>query len=195
MQSIFLYWREIFSSIAVLIALYAYWKYMQSIFAWKTEPHVFSWWIWSLTTGIAFFAQVSGGWWWWSAQNGISFFTCILFAILALKYGKIGKFHALDWWSLVLSFVAIGLWLMTKNPFYWSFFAMLADAIGYVPTFRKVWKKPLSEPSGYYFLMNVKHGLSLLALSTYNWTTMIFSWSVIIINFALIMVQNLRKNK
>jgi hypothetical protein len=70
---------------------------------------------------------------------------------------------------------------------------MLADAIGYIPTFRKVWRKPESEPSGYYLLMNIKHGLSLAALSLYSWTTMIFSGSVILINFALIAVQILRK--
>lgn len=195
MQSIFLYWRELLSGIAVLIALYAYWRYMQSIFAWRTQPHVFSWWIWSLTTGIAFFAQIAGWWWWGSAQNGISFFTCILFSVLALKYGKMGKFHALDWYSLLLAFIAIGLWKMTANPFYGSLFAMLADAIWYIPTFRKVWKKPESEPSGYYFLMNIKHGLSLISLSVYNWTTMIFSGSVILINFLLIAVQLYRKHK
>lgn len=72
---------------------------------------------------------------------------------------------------------------MTDNPFYGSVFAMLADAIGYIPTFRKVWKIPESEPSGYYLLMNVKHGLSLASLSVYSWTTMIFSGSVIVINF------------
>ena len=60
---------------------------------------------------------------------------------------------------------------------------MLADAIGYIPTFRKVWKIPESELSGYYLLMNVKHGLSLASLSVYSWTTMIFSGSVIVINF------------
>lgn len=70
---------------------------------------------------------------------------------------------------------------------------MIADAIGYIPTFRKVWKQPESEPKGYYLLMNVKHGLSLIALSVYSWTTMIFSGSVILINFALIMVQIIRK--
>jgi hypothetical protein len=112
-----------------------------------------------------------------------------------LKYGQKGKFHIIDWWSLFLSFLAIGLWFYTKNPFYGSLFAMLADAIGYVPTIRKVWKKPESEPSGYYFLMNVKHGLSLLSLSVYNWTTTIFSSSVILINFLLIAIQLYRKRK
>lgn len=195
MNFLFYYWREVFSAIAVLIALYAYLQYMQSIFTWKTEPHIFSWWIWSLTTGIAFFAQVAGWWGWGSAQNGLSFFTCIFFSILAFKYWQKGKFHTIDWWSLILSFLAIGLWFYTKNPFYGSLFAMLADAIGYIPTFRKVWKKPESEPSGYYLLMNIKHGFSLFALSRYTWTTMIFSVSVIVINFGLILVQVIRKQK
>ncbi len=193
MQIIFSYWREIFSGLAVLIAMYSYVKYIRSIFALKTEPHVFSWSIWALTTGIAFFAQVAGGGGWGTAQNGITFLVCIFVAFLALKYGKKGKFDTLDWWSLVLAFLAIGLWMYTKNPFYGSLFAMLADMIGYIPTFRKVWKKPESEPSGYYLLMNLKHTLSLFALSAYTWTTMIFSGSVILINFLLIFVQIFRK--
>lgn len=195
MQSIFFYWREILSSIAVVIALYSYWSYIRSIFRGKTEPHVFSWAIWAITTGIAFFAQVAWWWGWGSAQNGITFLVCIIIALLALKYWQKGKFHKLDWYSLFLSFLAIGLWFITKNPFYGSLFAMLADAIGYIPTFRKVWRNPESEPSRYYFLMNIKHGLSLLALPEYNATTMVFSGSVITINFLLIFVQYIRKKK
>ncbi len=190
-----LYWREILSGIAVIIALYSYIQYIRSIFAWEITPHLFSWWIWSITTGIAFFAQVAGGGGWGSAQGAVTFLVCIFVAMLTFRYGKMGKFDRLDWWSLLLSFVAIGLWKMTANPFYGSLFAMLADAIGYIPTFRKVWKKPESEPSGYYLLMNLKHGLSLVALSVYSWTTMIFSGSVILINFALIAVQVFRKKK
>ena len=189
------YWREILSGAAVIIALYSYIQYIRSIFAQKTEPHVFSWWIWALTTGIAFFAQVAGGGGWGSAQSGVTFVVCIGIAILAFRYGKIGKFDRLDWYALTLAFMAIGLWKMMADPFYGSLFAMLADVIGYIPTFRKVWKKPESEPRGYYLLMNVKHGLSLLALSRYTWTTMIFSGSVIVINFVLILVQIFRKKK
>jgi hypothetical protein len=195
MQIVFSYWREVLSWIAVIIAMYSYVTYIRSIFAWKTEPHVFSWGIWALTTGIAFFAQIAWGGWWGAAQNGFTFIVCIFVAVLALKYWQKWKFHTLDWWSLSLSFVAIGLWFYTKNPFYGSLFAMLADLIGYIPTFRKVWKKPESEPTWYYLLMNAKHWLSLLALSAYNWTTMIFSASVIVINFALIAVQVCRRNK
>ncbi len=193
MDFLYHYWREILSGTAVIIALYSYIQYIRSIFVGKTEPHVFSWWIWVLTTGIAFFAQVAGGGGWGSAQSGVTFIVCIGIAILAFRYGKIGRFDILDWWSLFLSILAIGLWLSTENPFYASLFAMLADLIGYIPTFRKVWKKPESEPTGYYLLMNVKHGLSLVSLSTYSWTTMMFSGSVIIVNTSLILIRLFRK--
>ena len=195
MQIIFSYWREILSAIAVIIAIYSYVTYIRSIFAGKTEPHIFSWGIWALTTGIAFFAQVAWGGGWWTAQTWVTFLVCMFVAFLALKYGKKNKLVTLDWYSLGLSWVAIALWLYTDNPFYGSLFAMFADAIGYIPTFRKVWKNPDSEPRWYYLLMNIKHGLSLIALSVYTWTTMIFSGSVIIINFALIAVQIIRSKK
>ena len=193
MQSIFLYWREFLSGIAVIIALLSYAKYIETIYRGKTEPHVISWWIWALTTGIAFFAKLSGWGWWGTAQNGITFLVCVYIAILAWKFGKIGKFHTLDWYSLSYSILAILLWFLTENAFYGSLFAMLADSIGYIPTFRKVWYKPNSEPISYYLLMNIKHGLSLAALSVYSWTTMVFSASVILINFLLISVILFRK--
>lgn len=192
MNSTFFYWREFLSALAVIVALYSYQKYIRSTLAWQTQPHVFSWGIWALTTGIAFFAQVAGWWGWGSAQGGITSVVCSIVAFLAFKYGKI-QIDRIDYGSLWFACVAIILWQITANPFYASLFAMLADAIGYIPTFRKVWKKSESEPSGYYLLMNVKHGLSLMSLSVYSWTTMIFSGSVIVINFWLILIQTLRK--
>ncbi len=187
------YWREILSTLAVIIALYSYVTYIKSIFSWKTEPHIFSWGIWALTTGIAFFAQVSGGGWWWTAQNGVTFLVCIFVTFLAFRYGQKNTLTRLDWFSLSLSIVAIVLWMYTRNPLYWSIFATLADLIWYIPTLSKVYKKPESEPSWYYLLMNVKHWLSLSALSVYSLTTMVFSAAVIVVNFLLIFIQIIRK--
>ncbi len=192
MDFFFIYWREILASISVLIALYSYQKYIRSIFAWETEPHIFSWWVWTLTTGIAFFAQMAGWWGWGSAQGGITAFVCLFVTFLAIKHWSM-KIDRMDFLSLGLAFIAIIFWRITENPFYASFFAMLADAIGYIPTFRKVWEKPESEPAGYYLLMNLKHGLSLMSLSVYSWTTMIFSGSVLVINFLIIFIQKIRK--
>ncbi len=195
MNLLSIYWREILSSLAVIIALYSYTIYIKSIFAWKTEPHIFSWGIWVLTTGIAFFAQVAGWWGWGSAQNGITFLVCFFVTFLALKFGTLWKWDKLDYGSVILSFIAIFLWIKTSNPLYASLFATIADLIWYFPTFRKVWKNPESEPSGYYLLMNTKHILSLFALSVYSPTTIMYSASIVVINFCLIFMQIFRKEK
>ncbi len=194
-MQVFLYWKEILSWIAVFIAIYSYVTYIRSIFQKKTEPHIFSWLIWTLTTGIAFFSQWAWGGWWWGMQNWVTFLVCFFVTFLAFKYWRRNRLTSLDWTSLFLSFLAIGLWLYTKNPFYGSFFATLADVIGYIPTISKVWKNPDSEPRWYYLLMNVKHILSLVWLSVYSWTTMIFSLAVVSANFLLIFIQIWRKRK
>lgn len=190
-----MFWKEILSTIAVWIALYSYWKYIRSILNRETTPHVFSWWIWTITTWVAFFAQVEWGGGWWSAQGWVTFIICFVITFLAFSYGNIGSFSRIDWLSLFLSIVAIILWKITDNPLYAAIFATLADWIWYIPTFRKVWYKPESEPSTYYWLMNVKHWLSLISLSSYNLTTMIFSGMVISVNFWLLLIQSIRKNK
>lgn len=61
MWTYFFDWRYLIGSLAVIIALWSYIAYIRSIFAHQTQPHIFSWSIWTLTTGIAFFAQVAGG--------------------------------------------------------------------------------------------------------------------------------------
>ena len=87
MKILILYWREILATLSVAIAIYSYSTYIQSIFNRKTEPHIFSWGIWSLTTGIAFFAQVAGGGGWGSAQSGITALVCLFVTFLAFRYG------------------------------------------------------------------------------------------------------------
>lgn len=65
--------------------------------------------------------------------------------ILAFQYGK-SEIVRSDWYSLFLAIIAILLWLVTDNPFYAAFFAMIADSLGFIPTFRKTWKNPSHEP-------------------------------------------------
>ncbi len=190
-----MFWKEILATIAVLIALYSHWKYIRSALNGETTPHVFSWWIWTITTWVAFFAQVEWGWWWWSAQGWVTFIICLGITFLAYRYGSIGSFSRIDWLSLFLSTMAIFLWQITDNPLYATIFISLADGIWYIPTFRKVWNKPGSEPSKFYWLMNVKHWLSIISLSNYNLTTMMFSSMIISMNLLLLLIQWIRNHE
>ncbi len=194
MQVFATYWREILSFISVLIAIGAYISYIKGILSRQIQAHIFSWAIWTLTTGIAFFAQMAGGASWGWAQLGVTALVCIGITILAIRFGDT-KIDTVDWYSFFLAIMAIILWKMTANPFYASLFATLADLIWYIPTFRKVWHKPRSEPLWYYGIMNIKHWLSLAALSTYSWTTMLFSSSIIVTNIFLMAIMYIRRRK
>jgi hypothetical protein len=45
--------------IAVAMTITGYFFYFRDIFASKTKPHAFSWLVWAVLTGIAFFGQLS----------------------------------------------------------------------------------------------------------------------------------------
>ncbi len=189
---IFEYWREILSFFSVWLWAYGYYSYIRGMVWGKNIPHIFSWWIWWFTTAIAFFAQISAWGWWGSAMLWFSALLSFVIMILAFRYGKSVIVRS-DWYSLFLAIFAIALWLITDNPFYGAFFAMIADLLGFIPTFRKTWKNPSQEPMWYYHLANIRHLLALFSLSEYNWTTLIFSGSIIVTNSLLILIHTLRK--
>ena len=191
---IFEYWRETIAFISIALGAYWYYSYIQWIITWKNIPHIFSWGIWWLTTSIAFFAQLSAWWWFGSAMLWFSAFLSFVIMFLAFRYWK-SSIDRTDWYSLIIAMFAIWFWIVTKNPFYASLFAMLADLLGFIPTFRKTWRHPQDEPMNYYHLSNIRHILGLLSLSNYNWTTMIFSGSIVITNTLLIIIHTIRKQK
>lgn len=69
--------KEILSAIAVVITIVSYIPYVSDIYKGETRPHVFSWIIWGLLTGITYTAQVveGGGVGTWSM--GLTFILCI----------------------------------------------------------------------------------------------------------------------
>ncbi len=191
---IYEYWREILSSLAVIVWLYGYIPYFRSIFAWKTKPHLYSWWTWTFVWCVSFWAQIAWWGWWGSAMLGVTAVICAIVTILAFRYGeKTGD--TIDIMSVLLAILAICIWAFTKNPLYATVLATFADAICYIPTFRKVWKKPDSEPVAYYILSTVKHSLALISLSIYTLTTILFSSSVIFMNFIILFIIYYRTRK
>ena len=52
--------RTFLGIFAIVIGIYSYIPYFRDIVAGRTKPHAFSWFVWALLTGIAFFAQLHG---------------------------------------------------------------------------------------------------------------------------------------
>src|SRR4051812_33924000 len=110
--------KTLLAVIASGIAIYSYIPYVRNILGGKTKPHVFSWFIWSLLTGIGFFAQLSdnggpGAW-----VSGLTATVCFgIFVLAALRKGE-KEIVTLDWLCLFGAFIALGLWAVTDTPLF-----------------------------------------------------------------------------
>lgn len=186
-------YREILGIVAVIITIVSYLYYLRDIFRKRTKPHMFSWLVWSLLTGIAFFGQVAGGAGAGAWVNAFSTLFCIFVFILSFKYGS-SDIVFLDWICLFGSFVAILLWIITKGPLISIILVTITDALGYIPTFRKSFHRPHEEMAFSYFLGGLKNVFALFALSTVSVVTALFPVYLVIANWAFV-VMVLVRNK
>ncbi|MDO8495140.1 MAG: hypothetical protein Q7S32_01245, partial [bacterium] len=178
--------------IAVVVGLIGYAPYFRDILNGRTKPHFFSWFVWALLGGLAFFAQVVGhagpGAW----VTGCTAVICLVIAILALKKGEkeITKF---DWLCLAGALLGIILWIKTKNPFSAVIFITLIDSMAFIPTFRKSYNKPGEETAVEYALAALKWTIGLFAIESFSLVTWLYPAVLIITNSLFVMMVLIRR--
>lgn len=166
--------QQLVSLAAIALTFVAYAPYLASIRTGQTRPHYYSWLIWSLTTSVVFFAQLSaeggaGAW-----PTGVS--ALITLYVTWLAWTLHGDTHCtrLDQTFLVLALLSLPLWLLTADPL-WSVIVLTAvDVLGFGPTLRKSWYLPQEESLLFYALFALRSALSVLALESLNLTTLLF---------------------
>lgn|SRR3989338_9108861 len=187
-------YKIILAYISSLIAILCLIPYFVNVLFHKTKPHAFSWFIWSLLPGIAFFVQISehagaGAW-----ISGASASACFIIFILSLFYGQI-KFSKFDWVSLSGAIIALILWLVAKNPALSIIFLATTDAFGFLPTFRKSYYHPDQETLSRYIFSFVAWGLALLAVENYSVATWFYQASLLIINGIFVSLVLIRRKQ
>jgi hypothetical protein len=183
---------EVFGWVSLGVAVVGYAPYFKSIYAGKTKPHAFSWFIWGLLTTIAFFAQVTGGAGAGSWAMGFSAAMILCIAVLSLFKGE-KEITTSDWIVFLSALAAIPVWYLTKDPLYAVILITAIDTLGFWPTFRKSWGKPQEEPPIFYIISSTKFTLALLALENMNWTTALYPLSLVIMNLAFLLMIIYRK--
>ncbi len=178
-------YQEIIGTVAFLISLVGSVIYIVSILKGQTKPHLYTWLVFGILTSIAFFAQIHehagpGVW-----TTGMTAFSCIVTAILALKYGT-KDIHRTDKISLAVSLLAIIPWMMMHDPLWSVVMISLIDCVAMIPTLRKSWNKPYEENVTTYAIANVKTILSVIALTNINMTTVLYPVAITLVNFVLI---------
>lgn len=162
-----------FGILGTIVSLAAFIPYFKSIVTGQTKPHIFTWLIWTLVTGIAGLGQyVSGAGpaaWCTLAITA----TCIVTFFISLKHGTrdITRF---DWLCLLTSLAAIPIWLFTQDPTISICIVTGIELVGFFPTFRKTWFDPFSESMAYFMLCVVKYALAVAAVERWTIATAIY---------------------
>lgn len=184
---------EILAVISIVVGAYATGLYLISILQGKTKPHLFSWLIWGLLTLIAWAAQYheGGGAGAWVTMAAAVM--CFITAALCVPYGE-KTITRSDWATFIIALAAIPLWYVTSNPLWSVILITVIDMLGFYPTFRKSWAKPGEEALWAYSLSMVKFGLGIMALETFNVTTVLYPLSLVVANAVfVIFVMSRRK--
>jgi phosphoglycerol transferase MdoB-like AlkP superfamily enzyme len=170
-----------FAIVGALLAVIGNTPYLIDIIKKRVQPHPYTWFVWSIVSGVTFFGQVAKG----AGVAAIAFGASEIFTItiffFSLRYG-FKNIPKNDSYFLVAALLGIVPWIILKDPTWSVIIMVIIDLIAFIPTLRKTWRKPKTESPMLYGSNVLRHGFALLALSSYNIATMLHSISMIITN-------------
>ena len=177
--------KVLIGALSAIVALLNYLPYLVGVVKETLHPHAFSWIIFTIITATISIAQFSegagaGAW----ATGATSLITFVI-ALYALKNGGY-RITRSDQVSFAGALIAIPAWIITANPLVAIIFLTGIEILGFLPTYRKAWRKPHDESVLAFSLTIVKYGLALVAMSTYTLTTMLFPVALLILSSILI---------
>ncbi|MFA8451541.1 MAG: hypothetical protein ACEPOW_12690 [Bacteroidales bacterium] len=178
--------KELIGFISVVLAASAYIEYIKSTINGKVSPHLFTWLIWTILTGIAYFGQISdnagpGAW-----ATGLSAVASGIITILALFQKKEYTITKSDWITFISSILAIPLWVLTKTPIYSIILITSIDLISFYPTIRKTWLYPEQESLFCFTLSGIKFFVALLALDKFSFITAFYISALVFANLGFV---------
>ncbi len=167
--------------------------YIRDIVKENTEPHVYTWFIWSISHTIAALAVFEGNGGFFAALSVASggLLSFIIF-LLSLKHGA-KNITPFDTITMITALLAVFMWWRLDHPEWAIITIALIDLLGFLPTFRKTWNKPQSESVTAWTLYALGNVAALLALATYSIMTSLYIMVMIVASAALVVVIMFRK--
>lgn len=170
--------KLLFSGLAITLAFVAFVPYIRSILKGRTRPHVFSWFIWGITTVIVFFAQLEadggvGAW-----PIGVSGVITVAVAVLAFIKRADISITRTDWTFFAAALASLPFWYLTSDPLWTVVVLSVVDLFGFGPTIRKAYAFPHQESQLFFFSLALRNGFAILALESYSVTTVLFPLSI-----------------
>lgn len=169
--------------------------YIRDIQKQNTEPHIYTWFIWSITQAIAAFAILKGDGGLFAALSIASgaLLSFVVF-LMSIKHGT-RNISDFDTATLIIALLAIVFWWKLNHP-EWAVIAISAiDLLGFLPTFRKTWYEPDTESLAAWMLFAIGNIVALFALTHYSIMTSFYIATMIIASFLLVAIISFRKKR
>jgi hypothetical protein len=172
--------KIVLSIISAIIGLWAFFPYIKDTLSLKTQPHIYTWLIWTLTqgTGLVGIWYGGGGWGGLSLVVGITMVVVVL--LFSLKYGT-KNITRWDTGILTLALISILIWWQLHQAILAVVMISIIDFLGYIPSYRKTYSEPWSETLVSWAAFAISNILSVFALTSFNLLTATY---LIVIAFA-----------
>lgn len=185
--------KLIFGIASSILAIVSFIPYIRDILKRKTEPHTYSWLIWTILQTVGVLAQFKEGAGYGAWALGIGAIFCFIIFLLSLKYGT-KNISPFDTFCLFASAVTILIYIGIENPVWAVISVAIIDFVGFLPTFRKGFEEPFSETVSTFAMSGVANVLSIIALQNYNVTTVFYIATLFFTNFSFASMILVRRN-
>ena len=170
--------KIIYVGIAINVILSLY--YVKSIIFGTTRPNLVSWFMWTLAPLTGFFLQIKAGAGIASAGVFIAgFFPLITLIIFLFRKDNYWKISLFDIVCGSLAVLALIFYVFTHNLSVSIIFAILSDALAYLPTLKKSWYFPETESSSAYVGGALNNTIALSIIK--NWSFAIYAFPAYLI--------------
>ena len=159
--------------LSALISIGTVIYYVRTILSGKIKPHMYTWLIWGLVTGVVAATQITSKGGPGSMLAVIVTVNCFIIAGMSYYKGD-RKFPLLDKVCLVGCIIAIIIWPFLENPLFSLLMVTAIDFFGFWPTLRKSFTNPQEENLIVFFFYGLAYLISVFALEKVNWLTSLY---------------------
>jgi hypothetical protein len=159
--------NEMLAILASMMHIIAFIIYNKQLLSNNNEPNIVTWAIWAFESlfNVASYFVMSGDWI-KTLLPTISSLFCIEIFFVALFKGKFGRIGKFDIAALFTGIFAALVWWQFKSATFANLIAQACVAIGFVPTFKSVWKSPKTEKPVVWFVWSFAYIVGLAVVLT-----------------------------
>ncbi|MEX2028886.1 MAG: hypothetical protein WD963_00175 [Candidatus Paceibacterota bacterium] len=180
--------------LGIVFYIIGYYVYFRDMIFGQTRPNLVTWFIWMLAPFIGVFFQLKAG-------AGLSVLPVFLAGLGPLVVLVVSICKKNGYWKITTFDIACGifalisllLYIVTHNLAISILFAILADALAFLPTFKKSWSNPESESGLLYISTTMVNILGVLIIK--DWIFTIYSFGLYLIVFNIIEVTIIYRKK